>query len=60
VTESDRIVKEVRENGFEVTYLRFPDEGHGIRKRSNRVAYYRGVADFLERNLGADEGAGDK
>lgn len=60
VTESDRIVKEVRDNGFEVTYLRFPDEGHGIRKRSNRVAYYRGVADFLERNLGTDEGAGDK
>lgn len=54
VTESDRIVKEVRDNGFEVTYLRFPDEGHGIRKRSNRVAYYRGVAGFLEKNLGVN------
>ena len=54
VTESDRIVKEVRDNGFEVTYLRFPDEGHGIRKRGNRVAYYRGVAGFLEKNLGTD------
>ena len=54
VTESDRIVKEVRDNGFEVTYLRFPDEGHGIRKRSNRVAYYRGVAEFLEQNLAVD------
>lgn len=53
VTESDRIVNEVRDNGFEVTYLRFPDEGHGIRKRANRVAYYREVADFLERNLAA-------
>ena len=54
VTESDRIVKEVRDNGFEVTYLRFPEEGQGTRKRGNRVAYYRGVAGFLEKNLGTD------
>lgn len=53
VTESDRIVQEVRKNGNEVTYLRFPDEGHSVRKRANRVALYRQVADFLERNLGA-------
>jgi len=55
VTESDRIVDEVRNNGFEVTYLRFPDEGHGFRKRTNRVAFNRAVADFLESNLGTDQ-----
>ena len=34
VTESDRIVQTVRDNGGEVTYLRFPDEGHGIAKQA--------------------------
>lgn len=51
VAESDRIVKAVREAGFPVTYLRFADEGHSIRKLGNRVVFYRAVADFLEKNL---------
>lgn len=51
VTESDRIVKTVRENGGEVTYMRFPDEGHGISKQANRVAFYRALAGFLEQQL---------
>lgn len=52
VTESDRIVQTVRENGGEVRYMRFPDEGHGLRKQANRVAYYREVARFLDEHLG--------
>lgn len=55
VTESDRIVKAVREAGNDVTYLRFPDEGHSIRKRANRVTAYRTLADFLTRHLKAAE-----
>lgn len=51
VTESDRIVKAVRGNGHEVVYFRFPDEGHSIRKRPNRVAYYRALSSFLENQL---------
>ena len=51
VTESDRIVSAVREAGHPVTYLRFSDEGHSIRKLENRVVFYRAVADFLETNL---------
>ncbi len=51
VTESDRIVEAVRGNGHEVVYFRFPDEGHSIRKRSNRVAYYRALSGFLENQL---------
>jgi dipeptidyl aminopeptidase/acylaminoacyl peptidase len=50
-TESDAFVEGVRQNGGEVEYLRFPDEGHGIRKLANRVAAYRRVAAFLERTL---------
>lgn len=51
VTESDRIVSAIRKAGHPVTYLRFPDEGHSIRKLENRVVFYRAVADFLETNL---------
>ena len=51
VTESDRIVKTVRENGGTVTYMRFPDEGHSVSKQANRVAFYRALADFLEEHL---------
>lgn len=51
VTESDRIVKAVRAGGHEVIYMRFPDEGHSIRKRSNRVAFYRTLSGFLEHQL---------
>ena len=51
VTESDQFVRAVREQGGEVEYLRFPDEGHGIRKLENRIIAYRRVAKFLERIL---------
>lgn len=51
VTESDAFVEGVRQNGGEVEYLRFPDEGHLIRKLANRVATFRRVAAFLERTL---------
>ena len=47
VTESDRIVNAVREAGHPVTYLRFPDEGHSIRKLENRVVFYGAVAGVL-------------
>ena len=52
VTESDQFVRAIRERGGEVEYLRCPDEGHGIRKLSNRIIAYRRVAAFLERTLG--------
>jgi len=41
VTESDAVVKTVRDNGGKVIYLRFPDEGHSISKQVNRVALGR-------------------
>ncbi len=57
VTESDQFVRAIRERGGEVEYLRWPDEGHSIRKLTNRVNAYRRVARFLERTLG--RGAAD-
>ena len=52
VSESDQLVDAIRSRGGEVEYLRFPDEGHGIRKLHNRVIAYRRVARFLEQHLG--------
>jgi dipeptidyl aminopeptidase/acylaminoacyl peptidase len=52
VTESDQFVRAIRERGGSVEYLRFPDEGHAIRKLSNRIIAYRRIAAFLERTLG--------
>ena len=51
VTESDRIVAAARAAGNEVIYMRFPDEGHGLTKQRNRVAYFRTLARFLEKHL---------
>jgi dipeptidyl aminopeptidase/acylaminoacyl peptidase len=55
VTESDQFVRAIREHGGSVEYLRFPDEGHGIRKLSNRMIAYRRIAAFLEKTLGVHE-----
>lgn len=64
VSESDRIVQTVRENGGSVTYMRFPDEGHSISKEANRVAFYRKLVEFLEQHLMSDvdqaAGEGDR
>jgi dipeptidyl aminopeptidase/acylaminoacyl peptidase len=51
VEESDQFVRAIRERGGEVEYLRFPDEGHGVRKLPNRVTAYRRIAAFLEKHL---------
>lgn len=51
VTESDRMVRILRDKGLPVTYLRFPDEGHSVSKIENRVTFYRALAEFLERHL---------
>ena len=50
VTESDQFVRAIREHGGTVDYLRFPDEGHSIRKLSNRMIAYRRIAAFSREN----------
>jgi len=49
--ESDEIVKAVRENGVDVKYMVFDDEGHGFRKKENRIEGYGAVLKFLDRHL---------
>lgn len=48
-SEPDQFVNKLREAGGEVEYLRFPDEGHGIRKQTNRVLLYRRISSFLQK-----------
>lgn len=50
-SESDQFVRALRERGKTIEYLRFPDEGHAIRKLSNQIIAYRRIAAFLERTL---------
>jgi len=53
---SDRIVAALRARNHDVEYLLFPDEGHGINRTPNRVAYMRAVERFLARHLGGRDG----
>jgi len=48
-SESEQLVKKVREQAGEVWYLAAKDEGHGFRKKNNRDFYLRTAATFLER-----------
>lgn len=55
VAEADQIVTAVRAGGGEVTYLRFPDEGHGIARLANRITAYQGMARFLDGSIGGSD-----
>jgi dipeptidyl aminopeptidase/acylaminoacyl peptidase len=49
--ESDDIVSAVRKNGTPVTYIVFEDEGHGFRKKANKVTAYKAIREFLDKHL---------
>ena len=49
--ESDEIVAAARQNGVDVEYIVFPDEGHGFQKKENKVRGYTAVIEFLDRHL---------
>jgi dipeptidyl aminopeptidase/acylaminoacyl peptidase len=49
--ESDEIVDGVRANNVPVTYVLFPDEGHGFRKKENEINGYGQIKDFLDEYL---------
>lgn len=50
--ETEVMVRALQNNGIRADYVRFPDEGHGWRKLSNRLYYARVQADFIEDVLG--------
>ncbi|MDP3495452.1 MAG: S9 family peptidase [Hyphomonadaceae bacterium] len=53
ISETEVMVKALRNNGIETTFIRLPDEGHGWRKLKNRLFYHRREAEFLEKHLAA-------
>ena len=46
--ESDELVAAVQANEVPVEYLVFPDEGHGFRKRDNRITASEAYVKFLD------------
>ncbi|GAA0541560.1 dipeptidyl aminopeptidase/acylaminoacyl peptidase [Rhizomicrobium palustre] len=50
--ESDQIVKAMREKNIPVTYVLFPDEGHGFARPENSIAFWSVTEQFLAKNLG--------
>ena len=50
--ESDQIVAAMQEKGIPVTYVLFPDEGHGFARPENRLAFYGVAEGFLAECLG--------
>jgi dipeptidyl aminopeptidase/acylaminoacyl peptidase len=50
--ESDQIVKAMQGHNIPVTYVLFPDEGHGFARPPNNLAFYAIAEAFLAANLG--------
>jgi dipeptidyl aminopeptidase/acylaminoacyl peptidase len=50
--ESDQIVKAMKEHKIPVTYVLFPDEGHGFARPPNRLAFFAVTEAFLAEHLG--------
>ena len=51
VTESEQMVRSIRDNNGKVWYMLAKDEGHGFRKKENRDRMNEAVALFLKQNL---------
>lgn len=52
VSESDQIVEAMNSNGLPVTYVVFPDEGHGFYDPKNNLAFNAIVEHFLAKHIG--------
>ena len=50
--ESDQLVAAMAERDLPVTYVNFPDEGHGFVRPENRQAFYAVMEGFLSECLG--------
>jgi dipeptidyl aminopeptidase/acylaminoacyl peptidase len=51
-TESDQIVDAMQERGIPVTYVVYPDEGHGFARPQNRLSFMAVAEAFLAEVLG--------
>jgi dipeptidyl aminopeptidase/acylaminoacyl peptidase len=51
-TESEQIVAAIRKNGRAVTYVVYPDEGHGFARPENSIDFFARAEGFLAACLG--------
>ncbi len=51
-SEADQIVSAMTKKNIPVTYVLFPDEGHGFARPENRMAFYGVAEGFLAQHLG--------
>ncbi len=51
-SDSDRIVEIMQGAGIPVTYVIYPDEGHGFSRPENRLSFYAVTEGFLAEHLG--------
>ena len=59
-SESDQIVGAMKEAGIPVTYVLYPDEGHGFARPENSISFFAIAENFLAENLdGRAEALGD-
>jgi len=49
---ADAMVKALRDAGREVTYVVYPDEGHGFARPENQLDFFGRVEEFLAKHLG--------
>jgi dipeptidyl aminopeptidase/acylaminoacyl peptidase len=50
--EADQIVQAMHEHKIPVTYVLYPDEGHGFARPENRLSFYAVAEAFLAEHLG--------
>ncbi len=50
--DTEQIVASLQRRGVPVTYLVYPDEGHGFANRENRLSFYAATEGFLAEQLG--------
>jgi dienelactone hydrolase len=49
--ESDQIIEALKSRAVPVTYVLFPDEGHGFARPANNLAFNATAESFLQRCL---------
>lgn len=51
INESDQMVKNLREKGFDIPYMVKYNEGHGFNHEDNRIELYKTMMGFFAKNL---------
>jgi len=51
ITQVDKFVEKLKDNGVDVKYIVKDDEGHSFNKEENRLEYYREVESFLAKHI---------